>query len=268
MIAATFTDEVGEGIAALMRKQDKATRCAGSVLLDRPETKGWSFEGEFCYAPVSSHLMYKKKHPDHFGIFYGGYVPIGEGTGVNWPCDWERPEAKEWLEAILDPEGIFKGVLPYLWKTAPDDILRDHGFVYKNVLDKNCNAGLLWTFMQASRLMFENRGRMKSFIAARKELPLRVATVVALTLQEFSEGLWGNVMVVHGEPFGTQGFRKAGYALAGKLTPVSRHSPGRSADCFGGATPIDYRLETQRKSLREWVTLFEKAAQDGKHVEV
>lgn len=264
MIATEFTDDTGEKIVAELQKGKEGTRkyCSSHVVL---HPKKWIFEDVGCYAYTS--IALRNSHPDHFGIFHGGWRPIGESVQL-YPVGYSRPEVLWWLEALLDPKGMFEKVLPFLWHTEPKEIISDCGFVFKDVLNPVCNAGLLWTFMQATRLMFENRSRMDRFVYLREHHP-KLALLLTLTLQPRGDpsGEWSPTVVAHGEPLGTQGWKRAGYVLSGKLTPRTAHQPAGSARCYGGHFPLDYSVSNLRFPLGKWIELFEKAAKDGGLVE-
>lgn len=271
MIATEFADEIGEKIVAELKK-GKAEKspsrryCSSQVLL---KLKQWRFEDIGCYAYTADTL--RDQHPDHFGIFHGGWLPLGERLGVVYPVDYERPEVLWWLDALLDPKGMFAPVLPFLWHTEPKEIIADCGFVFKDVLNPACNAGLLWTFMQATRLMFENRGRMDKFVYLREHHP-ELALLLTLTLQPHKttepENLWMPTVVAHGEPLGTQGWKRAGYVISRKLTPHTIHQPAGSARCYGGYFSLDYSVSNARFPLKEWINHFEKAAKNDRLVEI
>lgn len=268
MIAAEFTDDIGKEIVTQLKRGVKENKyCSAHVLRDG---KRWYFDSVGCYWFTSEVLISDAPpHPDHFGIFHGGWVPSGERFGPGYPVDYSRPEVLYWLEALLDKSGMFAPVLPFLWHTEPTQIIEDCGFVFKDVLNPACNAGLLWTFMQATRLMFENCRRMEKFMYVREHYP-ELALLLTLTLQPYSnlDGVWCPTAVAHGEPLGNQGWRRSGFILNKTLTPSDIHSPNGSSRCFGGPFLDGYALRPPSRPLPEWIELFKKAAQDGRMVTI
>lgn len=213
---------------------------------------------EICYRPSADRLHVGRY--DFFGLHYGGWTkdkPMVHGYG---------PEALLWLGALLNPEGPFKGVLPYLYHTDPAEVLEDKGFVFKGLtpimVDKKItptlDRGLLWCFAQATRLMFENTKRMERFQYASTVTHPNTALLVTLSLMPVNglTGNWTMVIPAHGEPLSSEGYKRAHRFLNCDPVPTTTIGPGGSANCFGNVF-IDYRSQHPRQSLPEWITRFE-----------
>lgn len=252
-----FTNNIGQGIVSLLQKQWK--RQGNDVGYSVIEN---TIHADPCYQPTAGRLGLK--NTDHFGLLFQGY------SGSS--CVQEHgPEAKEYLSCLLDPNGPFKGILPYLWHSTADEIIADKGFVFKDLDGKpRVNLGLLWTFAQASRLMYENPGRMKVFQYAIKtyhdDKPLSLLLCFILTPWEFpptKKTTWKRAVGCHGEPLGRGGTFLAGRFLTGNILPHNEHSTSGSWQCFGRVPergyPEQIKLANEQHLLSEWVTKFKEA---------
>lgn len=262
MTKTSFTEKIGGEIIALLRGH----QYSGIAVSVTKEGKKFTVHNDPCYAPLTRRMTAAP-----FGVFYGGHVPE-QTNRSSFTNGWKYgygPEALVWLEHLLDPKGIFAPVLPHLYRTKPEEILEDRGFVFTD--PNGPNKGLLWTFIQATRLMLENSSRMPSLLYAREKYPANMATVIALTVRPHGkapEGGWCPVVSAHGEPLGTQGWKRVGFALAGKLTPRDYHSTISSAQCFGGDITLDYNNPSRTLPLEQWVEKFTEAAKNGTVVTV
>lgn len=207
---------------------------------------------ESCYAPTANRVAEADK--DYFGLLYQGWSGKMNQQGVG-------PEAKLWLEYLLNPKGAFQGILPYLFHSTPKGVLEDKGFVFRNLRHpkKPVNMGLLWTFAQATRLMYENPKRMERFLHCVELLPdkdMALLCTLSVGPRDKMDGLWSPCVGAHGEPLGSYngGFRLAGSFLAHKLQKNNNCATGRSFTCFSASDEI---TGTPRL-LPSWVELYEK----------
>lgn len=252
-----FTDEIGNNIVALLKIQwDKDGHRVSYTVFDKT-----IFEDE-CYAPVAHRL---NASGDIFGLLFQGY----SGTSL---IQEHTKHAKQYLDCLLDPKGPFKGILPYLWHSKMPEVIKDKGFVFKDLAGKDdlprVNMGLLWTFAQATRLMYESPHRMKTFLHAAEEFPKDkpLQLFVCFSLQPSHKTLWESVMVTHGEPLGNYGIAHAGRFLSGTTVDYPTCATVRSWRCFGKKPTCfeqyDYKeiskLTSEEKTLSEWVTQFQK----------
>lgn len=60
----------------------------------------------------------------------------------------------EYLKFLLDPEGPFKGVLPHLYSTDPEEVQANRGFIFPDA--QELPPALTWCFLIASRVGVAN----------------------------------------------------------------------------------------------------------------
>lgn len=256
-----FTANIGKGIVSLLQKQwkknDDFVGC--SIFEER-------IREEPCYAPTAQFLG--QSDTDHFGLLFQGY------SGVPLKQKYSE-EAEQYLDCLIDPSGPFRSILPYLWHTTVKEILDDKGFVFKD-LDgykgsiEKVNLGLLWTFAQATRLMYETPSRMKVFQHARKlylkDKPLQLFLCMSLQPWESitETTMWLPCTACHGEPLGHYAIELAGRFLTGNIVRHDNHSTAKSWLCFGKKnwSSSDYKeqsvLMSEKRLLPNWVSQFKK----------
>jgi hypothetical protein len=260
MKKSTLTDDTAAEIIKLMQEQyaSKSREIAAAVLWN----KKWFRSTYACYRYVHELLVDCERneskpikgHPDHFGIVFQGWSGSVMTQGI------EKIEVSVWLDHLLDPNGPFREILPHLYHTTTKEILEDKGFVIKDAL--SCNAGLLWTFLQATRLMYENFRRMAPFMYGVKELrddmPMALFCAFALKPCDTDFKLWATGNCAHGEPMGHYAYVFAHEFLNGKLTKCDEHTTSRSFRCFGDhlSPPYSYRNHSICKPFAEWVKKF------------
>lgn len=84
----------------------------------------------------------------------------------------------QWLTAILDPEGPFKTLLPFMAETDPQKVQNRKCFIFPDV--SSIPARLTWCFAIASRLGFANARVLWRYLHLReKGLDNRTAILVA-----------------------------------------------------------------------------------------
>jgi hypothetical protein len=273
MIKSELTDDTAETIIKLLKEQyaTKSSTICAAVLWSG---KNWSRDTYACYRYVTEELVGRGntppetiKHPDHFGIVFQGW------NGLDRSCAQgiEKKEVSIWLDHLLDPTGPFKEILPHLYHKTTKEILQDKGFVIKDAL--SCNAGLLWTFLQATRLMYENPHRMPWFLHGVERLggDMPMALFCAFALKPLTANFNGQTKKLdenwtvcnhsHGEPLGSYAYQLAFQFLNGVLSPNDRHCTSSSHSCFGTCTvpPNFYSLiKNMVKPFDEWVIEFNK----------
>lgn len=223
---------------------------------------GYSFFGptaegktEACYAPPANKLN-SECDQDYFGLLYQGWSgkPMIQGMGK---------EAVLWMEYLVDPEGPFKEILPFLYHKTAEEICDDNGILYYNLVD--CNIALLWTFAQATRYMYENPGRMERFQYLVAKFPKDKAMVLFCTFvlgpvgDDITDTLWARSVIAHGEPLGNMGIKRAHAFLNGIVSKTDVTGTSLSCQCFGGTIAYDYRTGGigPQQGLDDYVKSFE-----------
>lgn len=262
MIPLKFTPSLGEEIVTAAQKfcaAHKTSQCSPVVMV-APGGKVTA-RADVCYAPTASEFN-SHKSSDIIGFMYRG-GGSGDDTG-NMSCtEYLGPEAKDYLSHLMHKDSPFKDVFPYIWKTDVDDIMADKVIVCHNLSDKKLNAGLLWTFAQATRFMFEHPSRMKTFQYLRSKYPTNPNLVLLATyvLQPMNknnpDGLWTSAVQGHCAPLGSLSpWQKAYGFLNGKLIKRDAHGPSGSASCFAMYDQPIWKIDWQqpiRKPLEQFV---------------
>lgn len=268
MRTAEFTDDIGAEIVALMQKPLEGTEtCCASVLRTHASVArlgAWENRWEVCYAPTARKL--ESNHPDHFGIPFFGRGAGGAGAAAEKAKEPYDEEAIRFLTTLMDPAGAFKGVLPSLWHKTPEEVLQDRGFVVINGLSPECNPALVWTFLQAARMIYEHKQVLPLFTEALTHTKdTQVALFCALSLWPTPGNQFTNARPnLHGDALGsalTNPYRLRQSFLTGVTTkPASaRHHPFGSHNCFPTTEkPADYHIDEIIHPLSKWVKLYEE----------
>lgn len=254
-----FTNDIGDAIVTKLQEgfAKKQTKVGYSVMGD-PLVGA----GEYCYAPVAAKLQMGH---DYFGILYQGW------SGKICVQEYNA-EARLWLEYLLNPEGAFSSLFPYMYKTTPDDIISDCGFIFKDLAKPKApvNQSLMWCFLQATREMYENPARMDRFKYCAKHIEDKnLAVFCTLTLQpqdKSPKGQWVPTIASHGSPLGQTGtYRRAAPFLNVVVTKTAHIGTRGSGDCFGGPIDYDYRDRSPALSLSldDWVKRFNEERKYG-----
>jgi hypothetical protein len=249
-----FTPKIGDEIIEKMKSWNKRDQhfmvCSGVRFQPKVE---WVAEGWACHRYAHEELL-AASHPDIMGFVYQGVRPYDKPykmtkTGIAY------------LRCLVDPEGPFKEVLPYLYHSEWKQIIKDNGIVAYNLSDKKLNAGLFWTFIQATRLLFEHKEHAPRFEYLRKYFKDPAWTLLAtIALQPVQakklDGNWAPCIPQHCSPLGQKPWIRAKGFLSGKLIHHPEHATLNSSMCFGGGIP-SYSYETavkiSPKPLDEWV---------------
>lgn len=267
-----LTDETAAEIITLMQKQYD-TKSAEICATVHMKNKKWVSETWACYRYPCGYINGEPNyegpddHPDHFGVVFQGWTKGPK----NYIQGLHAKEVTVWLDHLLDPDGPFRLVLPHLYHTTAKEIIEDCGFVIKDA--STVNGGLLWTFLQATRLMYENSQRMGRFMhGVNKGLDQPMALFCAFAIRPIEQipgtydykisGLWNTGNSAHGEPLGHGAYQLAENFLAGRVVRDMPHNTGGSYRCFGDINqpPNYYSWQPkQAKSFDDWVTEFEKA---------
>lgn len=258
MYAQPLTDETADQIRLRLMEAAESP-VAGAVLLILDDGNGnrfWAHRPEPCYNPTSATLSHDG-HPDHFGIcFFGGHK--------NGPYPRKHVEAYRFLSHLMNPKGPFAGVLPYLANPTAKEVWKDRGFIIKDALAIK-SPGLLWTFLQAARAIWEHDMTLPVFVEARKNTkdPV-VALYTALTLHLKYAGHYDVLRASHGEPLGAtwaNGYRLRKAFLSGTVVEAGTHSPYGSWRCFPTDEPEYTHKDAFPKTVQPmglWVREFEE----------
>lgn len=266
MKTAEFTDDIGAEIVALMQKPPEgAQNCCAAVLRTHDSDLGaWENRWEPCYAPTARKLG-QSEHPDHFGIPFFGRGTGGERNDAKEAKEPYDEEAIRFLTTLMDPAGAFKGVLPSLWRKTPEEVLQDRGFVVINGLSPECNPALVWTFLQAARMIYEHKRVLPLFTEALTHTKnTQVALFCALSLWHRPNLFTNARPSLHGEALGsamTNPYRLRQSFLTGVTTKPAdaRHTPYHSHQCFPTTERlVGYNIKEITHPLSEWVKLYEE----------
>lgn len=269
MKTAEFTDDIGAEIIALMQKPPtKKPNCCAAVLrthysVDRLGV--WENRWEACYAPTARKLE-SPDHPDHFGIPFFGQG-VGDDQANAEPSEEPYNEAAIcFLTALMDRAGAFRKILPSLWHKTPEEVLQDRGFVVINGLSPECNPALVWTFLQAARMIYEHKPVLPLFTKALTHTKdTQVALFCALSLWPTPDNRFTNARPnLHGDALGstmTNPYRLRQPFLTGVTTKPAnaRHHPYGSHMCFPTTEmPVRYNINETVHPLSKWVKLYEE----------
>jgi hypothetical protein len=176
-------------------------------------------------------------------------------------------DARKYMTYLLNKDGPFRHLFPYMHHHKPRQVLKDRGIIFKNLLDKELNAGLLWTFIQATRFMYEHPEHMKRFLYLAKKLRHEkvLALFASIAIQPTTanlDGNWALNVPGHCSPLGSYGISRAKGFLTGKLIKLDSHCTTGSANCFGGtnSNPNGWQDRSTVKPLDTWLNQFRKAA--------
>ena len=264
MKAVPLTDETADTIIKLMEEPLRGYNCCASV---RKTGAGgaWANRWEACYRPPASELLNSAWHPDHFGIPFFGAGAGGCGMETRPAKDQYSTEAEAFLSACMAPDGAFKEVLPHLYHATAKEVWKDKGFVVKDALAMK-SPGLLWTFLQAVRMIWEHQSTLPIFVeASQLTKDPQVALFASLSLMPSKRNNYANARgCLHGDALGSVPgnpirLRKSflqGIVAAGS---VSDHKPYESWSCFPTDEPHSgYRFAPTLKPLAQWLKEFEE----------
>lgn len=249
-----FTDETAQKIIRLLPDLPPSRGCCAAVLQFREGQ--WSNRWQVCYAPTAATLF--GLHPDHFGIPFLGAGAGGTHDETQAHTGQYGVETLAFLSALMDPTGPFKGVLPFLYHATPKEVFADKGFVIYRATEIP-SPGLLWTFLQAARMLWEHADVYRAWCEARKHtkdhiVALYIALALALHDKEYQTHRVGK----HGDSLGSapgNPYRLRESFLRGIVVPGdTQHRPFRSWACFPALEPLPGNV---RKPLDEWVQEFE-----------
>jgi hypothetical protein len=241
---AEFSDNIGAEIVSAMQNLKQTRTVSADVTFVGGK---WTANNTGCYAYMMDALK-RANHPDHFGIVYKTF---------NAKPDLSRDPAPvgrtcySWLQTLLNPEGVFAGVLPFLWHKTPKEIIRDKGFVLHSMLAPECNPGLVWTFLLASRMLWEHHHERKLWDDIRKnvkdkDIALFLTLALARSAQGFGIGYKG-----HGQPV-VSPWIKARSFLQHDFQKWPTQGPNGSSGCFKNDNPVGISATTVL-TLDKWV---------------
>lgn len=228
MQPAKFTPEIGDAIISEMQGLKQDSSVSADVSWSNTYRK-WQAFNTGCYAYIMDRLNKETKgenpHPDHIGIVYKTFAKNERNPNqMDGTCF-------TWLETLLDPGGVFAGVLPFLYHTTPKEIIADRGFVVHGLKSKECNPGLVWTFLLASRMLWEHINERALWNDVRKatedkDISLFLTLALCRSSSGFAIGPKG-----HGQPITFQ-HKKARSFLQRDFNQWEGQGPFGSSQCL------------------------------------
>lgn len=187
-----------------------------------------------CYASLPDHI---RDGDDHCGVMYAGYsAPIMDWRHISYLPRGQQlmmtpaygRNAKSWLMALLEQDGPFKDILPFLRFKDADTILKHKGFLFENL--SYANMDLFCTFISCSRCAAENPQSYQHYYHLRDILkyPMSWSMFVSITMEptdhssDAARAAWKRTSWPHGNPFGSGARGSRALSFVRGITQPSR----------------------------------------------